>query len=130
MRSVVEAVAWESDENIPKIVGSVDSAAFFLRELGAPIEAGETKRAIERAAKRAGFSYTRAFDLWYRKARRVEEFEQEAIAAAVAKKRKLDADREFQELRTRMQRLEAMLASVDSDFHRETLEQVRQQLRG
>src|SRR5690349_3321549 len=114
MRQTVEAVVWEGHGNTPNFVGSLEKASEFLRELGAPIEPGQTKRSIERASKLAGFSYTRASDLWYRKARRVEDFEQDAIAAAVAKKRKLDATREFEELRTRMQRLEAMLSSVDS----------------
>lgn len=129
MGQTIGAIAWESDENIPNSVGSVEAAAVFLRELAGPVQAGETKRAIERAGKLAGLAYWRAFDLWYRKARRVEEFEQEAIAAAVVKKRKDDARHEFQELRTRMARLESMLAQSDPDFHRETLEQVRSQLR-
>lgn len=129
MGSVVEAPVWERDENIPNFVGSVHTAAVFLRELAGTIEAGQTKRAIERASNRAGFSYTRTSDLWYRKARRVEEFEQEAIAVAVVKKRKDDARREFQELKTRMARLESLLARSDPDFHRDTIKQVRDQLR-
>ncbi len=129
MGAVVEAPVWENDENTPNSVGSVEAAREFLRELADTIEAGETKRAIERAGKLANLPYWRAFDLWYRKARRVEEFEQEAIAAAVAKKRKDDARREFQELRTRMARLESLLAQSDPDFHRATIKQVRDQLR-
>jgi hypothetical protein len=130
MGQTVEVVAWESDENTPNFVGSVDKASEFLRELAGPITAGETKRAIERAGKRAGFSFTRTSDLWYRKARRVEEFEQEAIAAALVKYRRDVARREFHELRTRMARLETLLAQSDPDFHQDTIEQVRQQLRG
>jgi hypothetical protein len=129
MRQIVEAVAWESDGNTPNFVGRIETAAVFLRELAGTIEPGETKRAIERAAKRAGFSYSRTFDLWYRKARRVEEYETEAIAQAVIKKRKTDALREFSELRARMQRLEAMLAQSDPEFHGGTIEEIRQQLR-
>lgn len=129
MGAVVEAPVWEGDGNIPNFVGSVHTAAVFLRELAGTIEAGQTKRAIERAANRSGFSYTRTSDLWYRKARRVEEFERAAIAVAVVKKRKDDARREFQELKTRMARLESLLAQSDPDFHRDTIKQVRDQLR-
>ena len=127
MRENVGAVAWESDENIPNFVGRVETAAHFLRELAGPIQPSETKRAIERAGKLAGLSYTRSFDLWYRKARRLEDFEEQAIAAAVVKKRKDDARREFEELRTRMVRLESMLRQSDPDFHCSTIEQVRAQ---
>jgi len=130
MGQTVEAPVWEDHGNTPNFVGRIDNAAIFLRELAGEIKPGETKRAIERAGKLAGFSYSRAFDLWYRKARRIEEFEEEAIALAVADKRKLDAEREVQDLRARMQRLESMLARIDSDFHRETIEEVRRQLRG
>lgn len=101
-----------------------------LRELSQPWEMGDKiKRAIERAAKRSGLSYWRAFDLWYGKARRIEQFEIEQVSAALAKKRKEEARHELHELRTRMERLESMLAQVDSDFHRETIAQVRRQVR-
>ncbi len=130
MRQSVGAVAWESDENTPNFVGSVEKASEFLRELAGPVKAGETKRAIDRAGKLAGLSFTRASDLWYRKARRVEEFEQESIAAALVKNRRVVARKEFHELRTRMARLETLLAQSDPEFHQGTIEQVREQLRG
>jgi len=98
-----------------------------LRELGEPLR--PVKRAIERAAKAAGLDYWRAFDIWYRKARRIESSECVAVAAALDKKRKEAARNELHELRTRLVRLESLLAQSDPDFHREAIAQTRQQLR-
>jgi len=58
-------------------------ASAGLRELAEPVAAGDrVKRQIERAARAAGLSYWRAFDIWYGKARRVDARELEAIRAA------------------------------------------------
>jgi predicted phage-related endonuclease len=97
-----------------------------LRELSEPWEMGDRiKAAIDRAARRAGLSYWRTFDLWYGKARRVEPHEREAIAAALAQKRKEAARNELHELRTRLARLEALLARDDPDFHRASPDPIR-----
>lgn len=62
-------VAWASDA---------------LKALSGPRALGEsTKDAIRRAASRADLSYWRAFDIWYRKARRLDLGERDAIAKAV-----------------------------------------------
>lgn len=56
-----------------------------LRRLAEPLQFGDrTKYAIDRAAKRAGLSYWRAFDIWYGKARRIEEHEAQNIETALA----------------------------------------------
>jgi hypothetical protein len=63
-------------------------AAIGLRRLAEPIPAGDRiKRQIERAALAARLSYTRASDLWYGKARRVDPGELEAIRHAQNKRR-------------------------------------------
>lgn len=104
--------------------------AHGLRELSEPWPSGsKVKEAINRAARAAGFEYWRTFDLWYGKARRVEQHEREQVAAALDKKRREAARNELYELRTRLTRLESLLASSDPDFHRENLNQVRGQLR-
>lgn len=62
-------------------------AATGLRRLAEPIPAGDrVKRQIERAARACGLMYSRAFDLWYRKARRIDAAEIEAIRAAAAQR--------------------------------------------
>jgi hypothetical protein len=102
-----------------------------LRELADPRPGGDrVKAAIDRAAKRAGLSYWRAFDIWYGKARRVEEFERDAISEALNKKREEAARNEFHELKTRLLRLESILVQTDPDFHRPTVDGVREQMRG
>lgn len=94
-----------------------------LRELSEPWTPGDrVKAAIQRAARLSGLSYWRCFDLWYDKARRIDASEMTAIADAVAKKREREARNEFQELRTRLAKLEARLAQVDEDFHRPTID--------
>jgi hypothetical protein len=98
-------------------------ARVALRELVKPISFGEkAKSVIGRAAKCAGFSYSRAFEIWYGRARRIEEFETEALKEALEKRRREIARNEFHELKIRMARLEARLAQTDAEFHRETIE--------
>jgi hypothetical protein len=90
-----------------------------LRELSEPRERGDKiKAAIARAARAADLTYWRAFDIWYGKARRIEPAEADRIQAALQRKSKERARNEFHELRTRLLRLEAMLAQRDPDFHR------------
>jgi len=85
--------------------------ALHLRELAAPWPRGEKVQiAISRAARQADLAYWRAYDIWYRKARRVEPAEQQAIADALKKKRQQETRNELHELRTRIIRLEALLA--------------------
>jgi hypothetical protein len=91
----------------------------YLRELSEPWERGDKiKAAIARAARAAGLSYWRAFDIWYGKARRIEPAEADRIQAALQRKSEQRARNEFHELRTRLLRLEALL--VQTDFHRPT----------
>lgn len=108
----------------------MSEVAAALRELSEPRERGEKiGQVIGRAARRAGLPYWRTFDIWYGKARRVEDRERTAIAAALDKKRREAARNELHELRTRLTRLESLLAQSDPDFHRESLAQTRQHLR-
>jgi hypothetical protein len=101
-----------------------------LRELAEPWAGGERiKTIIDRAARRAGLAYWRAFDIWYGKARRVTEAEHEAIAQALDKKRKEEARHELHDLRLRLARLESLFAQTDPDFHRPSLDSIREQLR-
>ena len=105
-------------------------AAEGLRILSEPWPSGEkTKVAIGRAARLAGLSYWRAFDIWYRKARRIEDFEATAIAEAIEEKNARDARNELSELRLRLSRLEAKLSQTDPDFHRPTIDIVGSQVR-
>lgn len=53
---------------------------------GPPLEGDRVKARIARAARAAGLSYWRTFDLWYGKARRIDAHEADAIRTARAKR--------------------------------------------
>lgn len=128
-------IDWERDENTPNSYGtSVAKASDLLHELSQPRPTGDpVKAAIQRAVSRINremsrpesFGYWRGYDLWYRKARRVESFEKTAIILAIKTKRRDDARREFRELHSRMLRLEAMLSESDPEFHRDDIQAIR-----
>lgn len=102
-----------------------------LRELAEPRPVGDlVKAAIGRAARLTGLSYTRAFDVWYGKARRIEAGEAERIAIALQKKRDEEARNEFHDLRARLLKMEARLAKTDPDIRGSAADYLRQQLRG
>ena len=118
---------------LPKVLrdrSRLDEIAQSLRQLSEPWGRGDKiKAAIGRAATAAGLSYTRTFDLWYRKARRVEEAERSAVLAALDRKHKEAARNEIHELRTRITRLESLLAQIDQDFDRKDVDAGRDRLR-
>jgi ribosomal protein L29 len=102
-----------------------------LKELSEPSGRGDPiKAAIGRAAKASGLSYWRTFDLWYEKARRIEQFELDAINDALKQKRERDAANELHELKLRLTRLEARLAAGDTDFHRPAIDALGMAMRG
>lgn len=89
-----------------------------LRELAEPVERGEKiEVVIDRAAGLAGLDYWRAFNIWYGKARRVEQHETDAVAAALQKKNRQDVRHELHELTTRIALLESRLRQTDPDFY-------------
>jgi hypothetical protein len=104
----------------------MSDAAVLLRRLSEPWPPGEyVKTAINRAAKLAGLSYWRAFDLWYGKARRVEPHEIEQIEAALLKKNRREIRDEVRDIRLQIARIEARLSSTDEEFHREDIAALR-----
>jgi hypothetical protein len=92
----------------PNFVGSEFSEA--LQELARPWPEGDKlKRRIDRAARAAGLSYWRAFDIWYRKARRIDAHEAAQINEALRIKREKAVANEYHDLRARLARLESAL---------------------
>lgn len=62
-------------------------AASGLRRLAEPIPAGDRIKAqIARAARKAGLTYSRAFEIWYGRARRIDAHELDAIRNAQVKR--------------------------------------------
>lgn len=108
----------------------VCQASAALRQLAEPWSAGEKiKRLIERAAGKAGLSYWRAFDIWYRKARRIDAAEFDAIVIALAKKREEARDNDFHRLQIEVQRLTSMYAQRHPEFDRTSPDAIRDELR-
>lgn len=90
-----------------------------LKELSEPHSRDEKITAIiARSAHLAGLTYSRCFEIWYARARRIEQAEIARISDALEKKREREARNELQELRTRLAKLEARLLSTDEDFYR------------
>ena len=108
----------------------MSDAALMLRELSEPWTSGERmKSVLDRTARLAKLTYWSTSDIWYRKARRVEQHELEQIAEALRIKKERAARNEFHELKTRLARLEASLSARDENFHSPDINFVREQMR-
>jgi hypothetical protein len=102
-------------------------AAKALRELSQPQMRGEKITVIiERTARLAGLSYSRCYEIYYGRARRIEPSEIDRITDALNQKNQRDARHEFQELWLRVARLESLFAQNDPEFHRDDLAALRQ----
>lgn len=100
--------------------------AAMLRELSEPWASGErVKSAINRAARLSRLAYWRAFDIWYRKARRIELFEIEQIQEALRIKNERAARNELHQAKILLARLEARLNAGDADFYRADIDGLR-----
>ena len=109
----------------------MSDAAAMLRELSEPWASGErVKTAIDRAARMAQLTYWRTFDIWYRKARRVESYEIEQIQEALRIKNERAARNELQQAKMLLAKLEARLNAGDADFYRADIDGLRAQTFG
>jgi hypothetical protein len=87
-----------------------------LQYLAEPRPVGDTvQSAIVRAARITGIPYPRTFNIWYRRARRIDAHEAQAIEAALNHKREEEARREIHDLRTRLLKMESRLAAESAD---------------
>ena len=101
-----------------------------LKELAEPRPVGDlVKAAIGRAARITGLTYTRAFDVWYGKARRIDADEAQRIEQALQNKREEEARNEIHDLRTRLLKMESRLAAEAANSGRTGLSFARQRLR-
>jgi len=98
-----------------------------LKALGkklAPL--GNVRERIEQSARAVGISQTRAFDLWYGKARRVTTEEVAHIKAALRKTVRRGILNDIAEMRTRLDVLEARMDAGDADFYEPAVDVLRQ----
>lgn len=103
------------------------TASSLMQEL-APT--GTAKERIGVAATRLRWSWSRAKDIWYGDARRIDAHEMDALRAAVRKREMKEASREYRELTARIERLETALAVVHPTLDRDALDAVLQAVRG
>jgi len=107
----------------------MSDAALMLRELSLPWGPGERiKSILDRTSRLARLTYSRTYEIWYGRARRIEPHEIEQIAEALRIKNERAVKNELHELRTRLARLEATV-SKDSDFYRPDADYARDMLR-
>ena len=93
------------------------TAANLLRELAEPLEYGKPlKVVLDQLARLTGLKFSRCYEIWYGRARRIENHEIEAINEALRNKREREAANELHELRLRLERLEASFAAERADM--------------
>jgi hypothetical protein len=98
-------------------------AATMLKELSLPWAAGERMKSIlERASRLARLKYSRTYEIWYGRARRIEPHEIKQIAEALQIKNERAARNELHDLKLRLARLEASLSAGDADFYRPSID--------
>jgi hypothetical protein len=99
-----------------------------LKELAEPRPVGDSiKAAIVRAARIAGLPYPRAFNVWYDRARRIDDFEARKIEQALQAKRDRELSNDIHELRARLLKVESRLAADAAESNRPRLGLSRQQ---
>lgn len=118
--------SWERDS-----MSALVEASTIVRQLADPATAGYcVKAAINSAFNRLrkfNWTHNRVRDVWYARSKvsiTADELTQLRRAARLAKDEQ-EAGNEVRELRERLARLESILISADSEFHRETIEAIR-----
>lgn len=111
-----------------------------IRLVAEPVNRGEKIHdAIARAARRVkvaglngdleSLSFSRAYEIWYGRAR-VEPREDQAIRQEADKRRREIVRDQIHSFKTSLALMEARLASVDADFHSETIDALCELSRG
>jgi len=124
----------ETDLGLARRTGTkaLGQASDCLKELADfPLRGENVKRAIERAANlvfigKNKLLYSRAFDIWYVKAKLFRDYEADAILAAVTLKRERETANELSDLKARIAILESRLRAGDADFHSPSISVLRQ----
>jgi hypothetical protein len=95
----------------------MSDATTMLKELSQPWRPGEfVREAILRVAPLAGLSATRAGDIWYAKARRVEAHELAAIADALAKKNERSVWNRIHNIEVELAQLKSIVRVSNADY--------------
>lgn len=93
--------------------GQMSTASALLRDIAGPRGDGGVKAQIARAARRVGLTYSRAFEIWYGRARRIEARKMDKLRAIASGR----ADRvEMKRIADDMENLAARIARVDAEM--------------
>lgn len=102
-------------------------AAKLIRKVA--LTGTQTER-IGEAARTLKWPWSRAKNVWYQDARRIDAHEMDALRAAIRRREMKEASREYRELTARIERLETALAVAHPTLDRDTLDAVLQAVRG
>jgi hypothetical protein len=101
-------------------------AAAKLRELAKPKpESEKAVDTISRVAALVGMSHSRAYEIWYGRARRIEPDELARINDAIALKDRREIFHDIQALRAALDRIEARISAADPELDRADLHLAR-----
>jgi hypothetical protein len=101
-----------------------------LRELSEPRSREEKiDTIIARCARLAGLKYSRCYEIFYGRARRIEPEEIARISEALEQKNRGDMRNEISAIRLRLAKLEALLNTTDADVHRPAIDLVKPHMR-
>jgi hypothetical protein len=116
-----EHISEKSSE--PYRMSAVAEAQTLVRVIAEPRAVGDSvKTSINKAARRLGFSFSRAKDIWYGDARRID-------AAEIDKLRELAGQRRLHLARKSVLELRHALAGSDEGSHREAVASLDHALR-
>ncbi len=102
-----------------------------LREIGKKVLPGEKgEHVIGRVASEVGLKYSRAFELWYGRVRRIEPFEREQIREALARLELRWLENELHNWRIALARMETKAASLRADLDRPRFDLLGHEVRG
>ena len=109
----------------------VAQAQLDLRKLAGELMPDEKiKSVIGRVAAVVGLKYSRTFELWYGRSRRLEDYEREQICEALAKKELKWLENELHNWRMALARMETKAAALRADMDRPRFDLLSHEVRG
>ncbi len=94
-------------------------ASRLIRSVAGPVAAGtKVKTLIHRAARLLGWSDSRAFDVWYERARRIDAAEMDALRKAARVRAEDEARERYTEVMGALDDIRRRLDAVEEDRRR------------
>jgi hypothetical protein len=109
----------------------VSQAQNDLRKLGGELLPGEKVGCvIGRVATLLGWKYSRVFEIWYGRSRRIEVFECDQVREALARKELERLENDLHNWRISLAKMDAKVASLRADLNRPRLDLLGHEVRG